>query len=184
MTNQFNQNQANEKTRKTSHYGFKAIVLTVGCLGLLGTSLGANVIHAAPYITSYVHGTATMAHINPQQFAPMTATTATVNPSKVANKKIEAVAGKTFDIKLEQNASTGYSWTYKADSQLKLVKASEQATPSKSKDGDPIVGAPTNKTWTFKATKPGTYKVSFKYEREWEKGAKPVQTIIYTVHIK
>ncbi|MFD1888219.1 protease inhibitor I42 family protein [Paenibacillus wenxiniae] len=106
--------------------------------------------------------------------------------STVVDKKIEAVAGKTFDIKLEQNDSTGYSWTYKADAQLELVKAAEQTTASnsKSKDGDMIVGAPTNKTWTFKATKPGTYKITFTYEREWQKGDKPAETVVYTVQVK
>ncbi|WP_322904151.1 protease inhibitor I42 family protein [Paenibacillus campi] len=106
--------------------------------------------------------------------------------ANVSNKKIEATAGKTFDIKLEQNDSTGYTWNYKAEPQLKLVKASEQATASssKSKDGETIVGAPTNKTWVFQADKPGTYKLTFKYERAWEKGVKPAQTVVYTVHVK
>ncbi|WP_322904153.1 protease inhibitor I42 family protein [Paenibacillus campi] len=106
--------------------------------------------------------------------------------ANVTHKKIEATAGKTFDIKLEQNDSTGYTWNYKAEPQLKLVKASEQATASssKSKDGDTIVGAPTNKTWVFQADKPGTYKLTFKYTPAWEKGAKPAKTVIYTVHVK
>ncbi|GGJ08772.1 protease inhibitor I42 family protein [Paenibacillus hunanensis] len=104
--------------------------------------------------------------------------------SNVINKKIEAVAGQTFNIKLEQNDSTGYAWSYKADEQLKFVKEAEQDTASKSKDSDPIVGAPTNKTWTFQASKPGTYKLTFKYERAWEQGAKPAKTVVYTVHVK
>ncbi len=104
--------------------------------------------------------------------------------SNVINKKIEAAAGKTFDIKLEQNDSTGYAWSYKADPQLKFVKEAEQDTASKSKDSDSIVGAPTNKTWTFQASKPGTYKLTFKYERAWEQGTKPAKTVVYTVHVK
>ncbi|MFD1888218.1 protease inhibitor I42 family protein [Paenibacillus wenxiniae] len=269
MTN----NQPVQKTARRQ--GWKVLALTAGCLGLLGTSVGANVIHAAPVtmtkITTEQQKTATSKVIN-KTIEVAAGETFTINreelgsngyswtyttdkgitfvsksekaskgqdgmtkpttktwkfkadkagtykvtfnygpawkkdakpaetviytikvsdkkaadQSTVVDKKIEAVAGKTFDIKLEQNDSTGYSWTYKADAQLELLKAAEQATASnsKSKDGDAIVGAPTNKTWTFKATKPGTYKITFTYEREWEKGDKPAETVVYTVQVK
>ncbi len=264
----------NQPAQKTTHRQvWKVLAITAGCLGLLGTSVGANVIHAAPVTTKKIAteqqktATSKVANktievaagetftINREQLgsngyswtyttdkgitlvsksekAPkgnQAMTTPTIktwkfkadkagtykvtfhygpawkkeakpaetviytikvsdkkaaDQSNVINKKIEAVAGKTFDIKLEQNDSTGYAWSYKADAQLKFVKEAEQDTASKSKDSDPIVGAPTNKTWTFQASKPGTYKLTFKYERAWEQGAKPAKTVVYTVHVK
>ncbi len=178
MKNPMNQKQTAKTEKTTRHQGFKAILLTVGCLSLIGA--GSGMIYAASPVNAYTP----KQPITIQAIRSMSEGDSAVNESKVVNKTMTTVAGKTFNIKLEQNDSTGYSWTYKADPQLTLVKAWEQTTKSQDEGDDPIVGAPTNKTWTFKTTKPGTYTVTFKYERAWEKGVKPAETVVYTIHVK
>ncbi len=46
------------------------------------------------------------------------------------------------------------------------------------------VGAPVDKEWTFKADKAGTYKITFTYQRPWEKGVAPIETKTYTIQVK
>jgi Predicted secreted protein len=45
-----------------------------------------------------------------------------------------------------------------------------------------IVGAPTQKVWTFQANKSGIYHINFTYARSWEKDA-PAKTVEYTVKV-
>jgi len=82
--------------------------------------------------------------------------------------------GTTYDIpldkfavvKLEENATTGYSWFYFIDDETILGFFSEE---TKATNPDPkIVGAPMNHIWKFKALKPGTTTLKFAYVRDWE----------------
>lgn len=92
--------------------------------------------------------------------------------------------GQQFNVVLEDNPSTGYEWTYKIDSDnVKLVKQFV------SKDGsgtaeNPIVGAPSEVTWTFTAASAGTYTITFTQARSWETGVAPAQTMKYVVVVK
>ncbi|WP_412102468.1 protease inhibitor I42 family protein, partial [Paenibacillus alvei] len=45
------------------------------------------------------------------------------------------------------------------------------------------LGAGDEKTWAFKATKPGTYTLTFTYSRPWEKEQKPAKMLTYTVKV-
>jgi len=51
------------------------------------------------------------------------------------------------------------------------------------KNAENIVGAPTQKTWTFEADKSGTYKIVFTYARSWEKDDTNSKTVTYTVKV-
>ncbi len=52
------------------------------------------------------------------------------------------------------------------------------------KSNNQRVGAPSQKTWTFKANKKGTYKLRFSYARSWEKTIPALKTVAYTVEVK
>lgn len=97
-----------------------------------------------------------------------------------ATQKIQATAGKSFTISLEENPSTGYSWSYKADPGLTFI--SEKSVSLK--EEPMMVGAPDQKTWTFQAKKAGTYKIQFDYARPWEKDTAPIQSQTYIVHVQ
>ncbi|UNT71659.1 protease inhibitor I42 family protein (plasmid) [Bacillus sp. N447-1] len=95
-------------------------------------------------------------------------------------KELEVTVGKTFDITLGENLSTGYSWSYTTNTdRIQLV--TENIKDPKESDA---VGEPTKKTWTFKATKAGTYTLKFDYSHRLEKGQKPTQSLTYTVKVK
>ena len=69
-------------------------------------------------------------------------------------------------VKLEENATTGYSWFYFIDDESILGFSTETTTAT---NPDPkIVGAPMNHIWKFKALQPGTTTLKFAYVRDWE----------------
>ncbi|WP_408634733.1 protease inhibitor I42 family protein [Paenibacillus zanthoxyli] len=72
------------------------------------------------------------------------------------------------------NLTTGSTWAYQADSKnIKLISDSSKTTSD-------AIGAPSDKTWTFKASKPGTYKLKFSYAQPWEgKQDKKGSTVSY-----
>ncbi|WP_025689226.1 protease inhibitor I42 family protein [Paenibacillus zanthoxyli] len=108
----------------------------------------------------------------------------TNNKEKMLNEIYTSV-GKTFDIKLEENSSTGYSWSYVTDKEsIDLVsEKSEIQKIDQSEVDETPVGVPSDKTWTFKASKPGTYKLKFSYAQQWDKRAKPAKTVEYTIKV-
>lgn len=102
-----------------------------------------------------------------------------VNPL-VSGKINTFKVGQKFSVVLEENATTGYSWTYtKNDKVIKLVNEISRCFCDKK-----LLGAPTTKVWIFKATKKGNYEIKFSYARPWEKKTPPVKTAVYTVKIK
>lgn len=84
--------------------------------------------------------------------------------------------GENFSVTLQENASTGYQWTYTAAAGLE--KVGESVVPPKAG----LVGAPSKKTWTFRAANAGNYTLQFAYARSWETGVAPAQTV--TLRIK
>lgn len=82
--------------------------------------------------------------------------------------------GQKFSVVLEENASTGYSWSYTANK--KVIKL-------KSKKTSNLIGAPVEKIWTFQANKSGNYKIKFTYSRPWEKDTAPAKTAEYSVNV-
>lgn len=86
-----------------------------------------------------------------------------------------------FRVQLEENATTGYSWTYKISS-ASVKRISEKSEPIAAQAD--LVGAPVQKTWTFRADRPGTYTLTFVYARSWEANDSSAQTMTYTVKVK
>jgi predicted secreted protein len=153
---------------------FKKII----ALGLTGMILLSTTAFADDKVgtTSQVPGATTKPAVNITEKS----NTVAVNPLKVG--KINTIkVGQKFSVVLEENASTGYTWSYITnDKAIKLVSA---VNKNISNDKN-IVGAPTNKIWTFKALKKGTYKIKFSYARSWEKKTPAAKTAEYTVKIK
>ncbi|MFW5438617.1 protease inhibitor I42 family protein [Paenibacillus apiarius] len=124
------------------------------------------------------------ASITPVKSVDGNKATDSIKPAKKENdhlKEINVAAGKTFDITLEENLTTGHSWSYATDQNgIKLVAEKGQEP----KQSEPFaLGAGNEKTWTFKATKPGTYTLTFTYSRPWEKEQKPAETKVYTIKV-
>lgn len=98
----------------------------------------------------------------------------------VADKAAIIVKEGQFSITLEENASTGYLWSYTADAEaLKLVSENTQTAKNPN-----LVGAPSLKTWVFRAEKAGLFTLNFAYARSWEKDVPPAKTAQYMVIVE
>ncbi len=84
--------------------------------------------------------------------------------------------GQTWQVSLDSNPSTGFSWTAEYDEALlELVDLAFEESASG------MIGAPGKETLTFRALQTGTAKMTLKYQRPWE--GQPEQILTYTLRI-
>lgn len=75
--------------------------------------------------------------------------------------------GATFEVTLQTNASTGFQWkVHEQSANVVLLKTEVQS--SQTQTNPPIVGAPSQQTWTFKAASAGNAVVHLVYVRPWQ----------------
>ncbi len=112
-------------------------------------------------------------------FAGCAASSAKVYGEK--DTAISAEEGQTFVVRLNENPTTGYQWTYAIgdESIVQFVKEDYQAD---SKDTQ-LAGSGGVKEVTFKALKKGQTTIAMVYERSWEKNPDD-QKIVYNVEVK
>jgi predicted secreted protein/putative hemolysin len=72
--------------------------------------------------------------------------------------------GRVFAVHLEENPSTGYTWTLNVTEGLIQDSEGFEAVS----DDRELEGAPVVHTWTFHADLPGTYSIEGVYARPWE----------------
>jgi inhibitor of cysteine peptidase len=104
----------------------------------------------------------------------------TVPDGPSSKARMSLPAGGTLEVRLVSNPSTGYSWTASVGgaSVLKPVGESKYVPLPK-----PLPGAPGTQVFTYKAEKPGTVEITYRYARSWEKGVAPVKTAKVTVTV-
>jgi predicted secreted protein len=84
---------------------------------------------------------------------------------------------KEFTIALEANPSTGYTWKIiNQPKEVKLLKH-EFVAPKDKK----LVGTPGNDIWHFKLNSDKPVKLTFVYQRSWEKKVKPAKEVVVEV---
>lgn len=84
---------------------------------------------------------------------------------------IRMTAGETFTIRLGENASTGYTWTLRQSSGLKLLRDEFEQPRTSAAPGDPssvLVGAPGTRVFELEVAGAGTQLVHAVYHRTWE----------------
>ncbi len=89
-------------------------------------------------------------------------------------------AGSKFIVALKENATTGYSWTYKISDKKGIALYSEQGLDPVKDTG--LVGAGIDKVWEFDALKAGKYTITYQYKRPFE--TKAIETLTYAVVIQ
>ncbi|MDD5568287.1 MAG: protease inhibitor I42 family protein [Candidatus Omnitrophica bacterium] len=94
---------------------------------------------------------------------------------------ISAKAGKEFMITLESNMTTGYQWQLAEDVDGKFVvlKGSRYIVKETG-----LVGSGGKEEWVFKALRPGTTEIYFKYVRSWENNVPPADKKSFVVKIE
>lgn len=101
---------------------------------------------------------------------------------EVSSNEIEASKGFTFEIALDANPTTGYSWFIKNESALKTVSLKTQRFNAAAEKG--VVGAPSKQVFTFTAVNGGSENIILEYKRPWEKGVAPIDVKTYKVTVK
>jgi predicted secreted protein len=89
-------------------------------------------------------------------------------------------AGGEFCVVLEENASTGYRWTYTT---APVGPATEVGKESFSASDKAMIGAPSITIWKFRADAPGELVLTYLYYRPWEKPETAVRRMVYRVQI-
>jgi inhibitor of cysteine peptidase len=90
---------------------------------------------------------------------------------------LQTAVGKMFQIAVESNPSTGYSWSASFD------KASLELVKTTFKEGSSgLVGAPGVQVFEFKGLKKGSFEVKLDYLRPWE--GQSIKQATYTVMVK
>lgn len=94
---------------------------------------------------------------------------------------IRVEPGDLFDVVLESNATTGYSWRLARPLDavsLQLVESRYEAPDSG------LVGAAGRERWRFRALAPGRTEIALEYVRPWEAGLPPARTATFEVEIR
>lgn len=96
-----------------------------------------------------------------------------------AGKTIEVPVQYCVEVRLSQNASTGYSWAYDPALTKKMdVEAPKTIAP---KNAPP--GAPSKISWVMCPKKTGTVAVQMAYRRPWEKTKPPAKTLQFKLNV-
>jgi inhibitor of cysteine peptidase len=95
---------------------------------------------------------------------------------------ITAKSGDIFNITLESNPTTGYSWSIEEPFPEILQKVSNEYKPYNTSGN--IVGSGGTEIWTFKGIAKGNTTLTFQYSRPWEKDVPPIKKELYNISVK
>lgn len=94
---------------------------------------------------------------------------------------IEVLRGQRFDVVLESNPTTGYSWALskRLDNRVVTLAANTYRPNEASR-----VGSGGAEVWTFVARHEGATTISLAYRRPWENTATPTTTRVFRVNVR
>lgn len=95
-------------------------------------------------------------------------------------QEVEVPIGQTFELRLQENPTTGYKWNLKSNGapQCALI---DDAFETKS-DSPQQPGRGGAHAWQFRAAENGETHIQLAYERGWQKDATP-RTFTLKVHV-
>ena len=99
----------------------------------------------------------------------------------------EVAVGERFDVRLESNPSTGFSWTLRGGADggvVRLVGSAFVPPPAPSPGEPPPVGRSGQEVFAFEAVAPGRTTLDFAYARSWEKGVGPEKVVAHVVRVR
>ncbi len=88
--------------------------------------------------------------------------------------------GKTFEITLPENPSTGYAWKMDISNALIVRELSHSYTAHASGR----IGAAGDGLWTFRTLKVGEVEITASYERPWDDNDEPTKVIAFTLQVQ
>lgn len=99
----------------------------------------------------------------------------------------EVSPGQRFDVRLESNPTTGYSWAIRSGLDEKVLRlvGSTFVPPAPPAGGGPApLGQGGHEVFTFEAVALGRTTLDFAYARPWEKGEAPVKIVEHVVRVR
>lgn len=128
--------------------------------------------------TVYANGQDTRPATPPQEMVTITTTT-----PMSGTQPIPIVVGQKsrFNITLESNPTTGYSWRLAKPLDANILKNTGSIYNEPKSD---LVGVPGNEIWTFQPANKGTTTFTMEYVRPWEKDAEPAKTQVFKITVQ
>jgi len=93
---------------------------------------------------------------------------AKVKEYTINDNVIEVKKGEKFEIQLEENLTTGYSWMRESSDGSVVREVMKEENVTEEPGEEQLVGAPTEGTYTFEARNEGETEIKFSYKRPWE----------------
>jgi inhibitor of cysteine peptidase len=98
-------------------------------------------------------------------------------------RQIELTKGQTFNVTLETNPSTGYSWEV-VELNTNLLQKIGEADSEPSITNEQLVGAPVMHTFQFEVINTGQTTLKIVYRRSWEQEVAPVNTFSIDIFVR
>lgn len=101
-----------------------------------------------------------------------------------SDSQVSITAGEWFDVKLESNKTTGYSWTVMITDMNPDGIVSDMGNEyiEQPKEGR-VLGAGGYELWHFKTLDRGFFNLVFHYARPWETDGTPAKTVTIGVTV-
>ena len=96
------------------------------------------------------------------------------------NQTIVLNTGKTFDIELPENPTTGNAWKMEVSNPSIVKEISHAYTAHESGR----LGVAGEGLWTFRTLNVGSANITASYERPWDDNDEPTKVIIFTLQIE
>jgi len=100
-----------------------------------------------------------------------------------SGRQIELTNGQTFNVTLETNPSTGYSWEV-VELNNSIIKKIGEAVSEPNNTEKNMVGAPVMHTFQFEVINTGQTTLKIVYRRSWEKDVAPVNTFSVELFVR
>lgn len=104
----------------------------------------------------------------------------TIRISETSENTIKS--GEEFQVILEENITTGYSWSYVISDESGIEAIEEKVLEEDIEEE--VLGAGGNKLWTFKALKNGSYQIEFTYRQSWVDPSPEDTKVIYKIIVE
>ena len=88
-----------------------------------------------------------------------------------------------ISIVLEENPSTGYSWSYTVEPEGMLREKGSMFVPGETGEGEMMTGVPGKRLYSFEPLADGKVTLTFQYAQAWE-GGDVGQTLVYEIEIR
>jgi inhibitor of cysteine peptidase len=94
--------------------------------------------------------------------------------------EINLAIGETFEVRLEENRSTGFKWVFESSSK---VGEGVLSLVGDSFGKGEAVGQPGTHRWEFRAERAGSGTITLSYRRPWEGNASPARSFTLKVRV-